>query len=212
MMGCFAGSWLGFEPVRDDTVRSSDGTERARISTPSSRQKRSCVRTSGRCAGSPTRSPKRSWSLIPTAFRCTRIERHSTTQASRWPTSSARTFARDSSTQRIWNGCAISARRPWPRVSRLNSKPLGLDQGLLVVSTRYKPFHDEQGRLVSWYATGTDIDDRKRAEDRTRNENVAFCERRSCARRCSKRSWALRMRCGRCWRKSRKRRRPTRRS
>jgi len=41
---------------------------------------------------------------------------------------------------------------------------------------RYKPFRDEQGRLVSWYATGTDIDDRKRAEDRTRNENVALRE------------------------------------
>src|SRR3984893_17439904 len=35
---------------------------------------------------------------------------------------------------------------------------------------RYNPFRDEQGRLVRWYATGTDIDDRKRAEDRTRNE------------------------------------------
>ena len=42
--------------------------------------------------------------------------------------------------------------------------------------TRYKPFHDEHGRLVRWYATGTDIDDRKRAEDRTRNENVALRE------------------------------------
>src|SRR5438309_4616622 len=42
--------------------------------------------------------------------------------------------------------------------------------------TRYKPFHDEQGHLVSWYATGTDIDDRKRAEDRMRNENVALRE------------------------------------
>jgi formate hydrogenlyase transcriptional activator len=40
----------------------------------------------------------------------------------------------------------------------------------------YKPFRDEQGRLVRWYATGTDIDDRKRAEDRTRNENVALRE------------------------------------
>src|ERR1700747_2507962 len=35
---------------------------------------------------------------------------------------------------------------------------------------RLNPFRDEQGRLVRWYATGTDIDDRKRAEDRTRNE------------------------------------------
>jgi formate hydrogenlyase transcriptional activator len=40
----------------------------------------------------------------------------------------------------------------------------------------YNPFHDEQGRLLRWYATGTDIDDRKRAEDRTRNENVALRE------------------------------------
>ena len=41
---------------------------------------------------------------------------------------------------------------------------------------RYNPFRDEQGHLVRWYATGTDIDDRKRAEDRTRNENVALRE------------------------------------
>jgi PAS domain S-box-containing protein len=40
----------------------------------------------------------------------------------------------------------------------------------------YNPFRDEQGRLVRWYVTGTDIDDRKRAEDRTRNENVALRE------------------------------------
>ena len=41
---------------------------------------------------------------------------------------------------------------------------------------RYNPFRDEQGRLVRWYATGMDIDDRRRAEDRTRNENVALRE------------------------------------
>jgi formate hydrogenlyase transcriptional activator len=41
---------------------------------------------------------------------------------------------------------------------------------------QYKPFHDEQGRLVRWYATGTDIDDRKRAEVRMRSENVALRE------------------------------------
>jgi formate hydrogenlyase transcriptional activator len=41
---------------------------------------------------------------------------------------------------------------------------------------RYNPFRDEEGRLVRWYATGTDIDDRKRAEDRMRNENVALRE------------------------------------
>src|SRR5713101_2986821 len=41
---------------------------------------------------------------------------------------------------------------------------------------RYNPFRDERGRLVRWYATGTDIDDRKRTEDRVRNENVALRE------------------------------------
>ena len=40
----------------------------------------------------------------------------------------------------------------------------------------YKPFRDEHGRLVRWYATGTDIDDRKRSEDRTKNENIALRE------------------------------------
>src|SRR3984885_10933370 len=41
---------------------------------------------------------------------------------------------------------------------------------------RYNPLRDEEERLVRWYATGTDIDDRKRAEDRTQNENVALRE------------------------------------
>jgi len=41
---------------------------------------------------------------------------------------------------------------------------------------RYNPFRDEQGRIVRWYATGTDIDDRKRNEERTRNENIALRE------------------------------------
>jgi len=41
---------------------------------------------------------------------------------------------------------------------------------------RFNPLRDEEECLVRWYATGTDIDDRKRAEDRTRNENVALRE------------------------------------
>jgi formate hydrogenlyase transcriptional activator len=40
----------------------------------------------------------------------------------------------------------------------------------------YEPLRDEEGRIARWYATGTDIDDRKRAEDRTRNENLALRE------------------------------------
>jgi len=40
-----------------------------------------------------------------------------------------------------------------------------------------QPVRDEKGQLVRWYATGTDIDDRKRAEDRTVNENVSVARR-----------------------------------
>jgi len=39
---------------------------------------------------------------------------------------------------------------------------------------QYNPLRDEQGRLVHWYATGTDIDARKRAEQSVRNENQAL--------------------------------------
>ncbi|HKB89122.1 MAG TPA: sigma 54-interacting transcriptional regulator, partial [Opitutaceae bacterium] len=41
---------------------------------------------------------------------------------------------------------------------------------------RYNPFRNEQTQLTRWYATGTDIDDRVRAEERTRNENLALRE------------------------------------
>src|SRR6185312_16964602 len=41
---------------------------------------------------------------------------------------------------------------------------------------RYHPLRDEQGRIIRWYASGTDIDDRKRAEERVRNENLALRE------------------------------------
>lgn len=41
---------------------------------------------------------------------------------------------------------------------------------------RYRPVCDGQGRIIRWYATGVDIDDRKRAEERTRNENLALRE------------------------------------
>src|SRR5262245_60431145 len=41
---------------------------------------------------------------------------------------------------------------------------------------QYNPFRDEQGQVIRWYATGTDIDDRKQAEERLRNENLALRE------------------------------------
>jgi PAS domain S-box-containing protein len=41
---------------------------------------------------------------------------------------------------------------------------------------RYNPLRDERGDIIRWYATGTDIEDRKRAEERTRGENLALRE------------------------------------
>jgi len=41
---------------------------------------------------------------------------------------------------------------------------------------RYRPFHDADGHLTRWYATGTDIDDRKQSEERVRSENLALRE------------------------------------
>jgi formate hydrogenlyase transcriptional activator len=40
----------------------------------------------------------------------------------------------------------------------------------------YRPLRDEQGSIIRWYATGIDIDDRKRAEERVRNENLVLRE------------------------------------
>jgi PAS domain S-box-containing protein len=41
---------------------------------------------------------------------------------------------------------------------------------------RYNPVRDDQGQLIRWYVACTDIDDRKRAEERMRNETVALRE------------------------------------
>jgi formate hydrogenlyase transcriptional activator len=42
--------------------------------------------------------------------------------------------------------------------------------------SRYYPLKDEQGRIIRWYITGIDIEDRKLAEQRLHNENVALRE------------------------------------
>jgi len=41
---------------------------------------------------------------------------------------------------------------------------------------RYNPLRDDQGQLVRWYLACTDIEDRKRAEERLLQENVALRE------------------------------------
>ena len=41
---------------------------------------------------------------------------------------------------------------------------------------QYNPLRDERGEIIRWYATGTDIDDRKQAEEKTLQENVVLRE------------------------------------
>jgi formate hydrogenlyase transcriptional activator len=41
---------------------------------------------------------------------------------------------------------------------------------------RYNPLHDDRGQVKRWYLALTDIEDRKQAEDRLRQENVALRE------------------------------------
>jgi len=43
---------------------------------------------------------------------------------------------------------------------------------------QYNPLKDESGQVIRWYCTATDIDDRKKAEERLRNENVKLAQER----------------------------------
>ena len=67
---------------------------------------------------------------------------------------------------------ALAAGAPFENEQRI----LGRNGKYRWFLVRYNPFRDEQDRLVRWYATGTDIDDRKQAEERMLNENVALRE------------------------------------
>jgi PAS domain S-box-containing protein len=67
---------------------------------------------------------------------------------------------------------ALSSSIPFENEQRA----LGKDGKYRWFLIRYNPLLDEAGKVIRWYATGTDIDDRKRDEDRTRNENVALRE------------------------------------
>jgi formate hydrogenlyase transcriptional activator len=67
---------------------------------------------------------------------------------------------------------AISRGVPFKHERRVRHRD-GQYRWLLV---QYNPLRDERGEVIRWYATGTDIDDRKQAEERTRQENFALRE------------------------------------
>jgi PAS domain S-box-containing protein len=53
---------------------------------------------------------------------------------------------------------------------------LGTDGKYRWFLLRHSPLRDEHGRLLRWYVAGIDIEDRKQAEQRLQNENVALRE------------------------------------
>jgi formate hydrogenlyase transcriptional activator len=62
-------------------------------------------------------------------------------------------------------------------------KPFEIEQRALGKDGKYRwflircnPLRDDRGHIIRWYATGTDIEDRKRAEERMRDENLALRE------------------------------------
>jgi PAS domain S-box-containing protein len=55
-------------------------------------------------------------------------------------------------------------------------RALGKDGNYRWFLVRYNPLRDDHGTIIRWYATGTDIEDRKRAEERMRDENLALRE------------------------------------
>jgi PAS domain S-box-containing protein len=64
----------------------------------------------------------------------------------------------------------LSANNPFELEARTVGKD-GLCQWFLY---RYNPLRDEHGQITRWYVAGTDIEDRKRAEERLQQENVAL--------------------------------------
>ena len=56
---------------------------------------------------------------------------------------------------------------------------------------RFNPLRDQHGQITRWYAAATDIDERKQAEERLRNENIALREEISKRIDRSRRSLAL---------------------
>jgi formate hydrogenlyase transcriptional activator len=66
----------------------------------------------------------------------------------------------------------LSKRVPFETEMRL----LGSDGQSRWFLFRYNPLLNEKGDVVRWFATATDVDDRKQAEDRVRNEAIALRE------------------------------------
>jgi len=85
--------------------------------------------------------------------------------------------------QRIFHPDDLERLRDFRKLSLASGLPFEIEQRALRKDgqyrwflIRYNPFRNERNEVIRWYATGTDIDERVRAEERTRNENLALRE------------------------------------
>jgi PAS domain S-box-containing protein len=92
---------------------------------------------------------------------------------------------KEGSLARICHPDDINRVREERRVGLLEGVPFDLEMRFLHKSgqdrwnvMQYNPLKDESGQIIRWYATATDIDDRKKAEERLRNENVKLAQER----------------------------------
>jgi formate hydrogenlyase transcriptional activator len=69
-------------------------------------------------------------------------------------------------------GCGLASGVPFEIEKRMRGK----DGGYRWFLFRYNPLLNEQGRVTRWFATATDIEDRKQTEQRVCNENLALRE------------------------------------
>jgi formate hydrogenlyase transcriptional activator len=86
-------------------------------------------------------------------------------------------------TNRFFHPEDIERLREKRRKAMLGNKPFEIEERIRRKDGQYRwflchfnPLLDDQDRVIRWYATGTDIDDRVRAEERMRNENLVLRE------------------------------------
>jgi formate hydrogenlyase transcriptional activator len=79
---------------------------------------------------------------------------------------------------KTWRDYATNGKQPCHEdfPSRMNNDMRRCDGQYRWFLVQYRPLRNEQGEVIRWYATGTDIHDRKQAEERTRRENLALRE------------------------------------
>ena len=76
--------------------------------------------------------------------------------------------------ERLWSECqrGLSSGAPF----EIERRARGKDGRYRWFLFRCSPLRDQQGRVTRWYAAATDIEERKQAEQRLQNENVALRE------------------------------------